>query len=93
MPDWLLEGADLKVVFGLSSEIDCQRVLGINMPLTLKPGERIMGLENKFIVCQPFNNEELKQIEEFENGDASKSIACFDVKENRFKGWLRSVLP
>lgn len=93
LPDWLLEGADLKVVFGLSSEIDCQRVLGNNMALTLKPGERILELNNKLVFCQPFNNEELTKIEEFENGDTTKSIACFDVTENHFKRWFRSVLP
>lgn len=68
LPDWLIESADMKAVFGLASEVDCQRVLGNSLPLAFKSGERIIAIKNKFIACQPFSNEELKQIQDFENG-------------------------
>ena len=69
LPDWLIKSADLKVVFNLASEIDCKRVLGTMTPLNFKkPGERILIYNDHITTCLPFTNEELKQIEEFENG-------------------------
>ncbi len=72
LPDWLLENADMKVVFALASATDCQKVIGNNSPLTFEPGERILAIRNKFIACQPFSSEELKQIQDFENGKGFK---------------------
>jgi DNA segregation ATPase FtsK/SpoIIIE-like protein len=52
LPTWLIDAADLKVVFNLASETDCQRVLGNNLPLSFsKPGERILVLKNSSFVC------------------------------------------
>jgi DNA segregation ATPase FtsK/SpoIIIE-like protein len=58
LPTWLIDAADLKVVFNLASETDCQRVLGNNLPLSFsKPGERILVLKNSSFVCQPLSIE------------------------------------
>lgn len=66
LPDWLLANADLKVVFNLASETDCQRLTGNNMPLDLKTGEKILITKNNLVACKPLTAEECQDITNFQ---------------------------
>ena len=73
LPEWLVKGANLKVVFELASADNCQWVLGSGsyalLPLEFKQaGQRLLIMKNRALFCQPFSDKELKEIRTFEQG-------------------------
>ena len=54
VPDWLINAADLKVVFKLANSIDAQRLNSGPEPLTFsEPGQRLLLFKDQKILCQP----------------------------------------
>lgn len=54
VPDWLINAADLKVIFKLASDTDAQRLNSGPEPLNFSdPGQRLLLFKDQVISCKP----------------------------------------
>lgn len=73
----MLDHADLKVVFKVSSMQDSNYLLGNNRAVAFtKPGERVLVYHHKQVVYQPFSSSEIERLRDME----LKTISDLTVK-------------
>lgn len=66
----ILDHVDLKVVFGMASEIDSNLVMGSDLAAKFnEPGQRVLVYKNQQVVCQPFPQEQAEAMANFQMVD------------------------